>query len=129
MVSTEEALEAILALEGSSFRVARNGPSAARVEVFSVQSKRGRVLMPLNFELEVEVFVELDEAAGTYAFSGRSFEVNGLSMHIETFWGRYRRREWGKVLTTDGVVSVKFDTGIVFDMIEDALRPLGWKRA
>lgn len=77
--------------------------------------------MPLNFNLEVELFVRLDDATRTYAFSGRPFELDGFSMSQESFRGVYRRKEWGKHLAWDGMVPVKFDTGAVFDRIDAAL--------
>ena len=128
-MSDGQAIESLLSLAGPSFKIERAGADAVRVEIFSVRSKRGRVLMPLSFNLEVEILVTLDAATRRYSFSGRSFESSGFSMHAERFTGVYRRKEWGKYLTLDGVVPVKFDTGAVFDRIEATLQPLGWRRA
>lgn len=127
-MNREEAIQSLLALAGPSFRAERIGTHAVRVEVFSVKSKRGKILIPFNYNLEVEILVTLQEESGTYSFSGRSFETSGFSMRQERFTGIYRRKEWGKHLTLDGVVPVKFDTGAVFDRIEDSLVPLGWMR-
>lgn len=125
----EQAVQALLQLAGPGLRVDRANANTVRFEVFSVKAKRGVMLLPLTFALEVEVFVSLDPASATYRFSGRSFEASGFSMRAETFRGIYRRKEWGKYLTWDGIVSVKFDTGAVFDRIEAVLQPLGWRRA
>lgn len=127
-MSTNEAIESLLALAGPAFRIERTDHNQVRVDVFSLKSKRGKVLMPLNLNLEVEIFVTLDEENQSYRFNGHSFETSGFSMRTERFTGIYRRKEWGKHLTLDGVQHIKFDTGAVFDRIEEVLRAQGWRR-
>lgn len=126
-MSTAQAVAALLHLAGPALSVEQVTANTVRFGVFSAKSKRGKMMLPLTFKMEVELFVQLDENRMTYSFSGRSFETSGFSMSTESFRGVYRRREWGRVLTWDGVVPVKFDTGVVFDRIEQVLIPHGWK--
>lgn len=126
--STDEAIAALLTLAAPSFQIEQISPHAVRVQVFSAKTKRNALLTPLVLQLEVEIEVHLDGSRGTYGFSGRVFEGTGFSMSTQTFRGVYRERRFGKFVTLDGVVPVKFNTGDIFDQMDSVLQPLGWHR-
>lgn len=49
--------------------------------------------MPLVYDLQMELDVQLHPESQSYTVSGRYYEANGFSTSTETFRGMYRRRE------------------------------------
>lgn len=124
----QEAVTALLSMNSPSYAIRQVEPSVVAFEVSTVKTKRGKILVPFIYNIELELNVKLDESSKTYSFSGKSYERTTFSVSTETFKGVYRRKEWGKHLTHDGIKTVKFDTGAIFDEIEGVLRSLGWSR-
>ncbi|MGO3886959.1 MAG: hypothetical protein ACTJHU_11750 [Mycetocola sp.] len=126
--SMMDALSALESLGTPGLPAERLGADGIRFRVAQVEMRDGAIFVPFAEAVSVTVDVLLSATAPEYRFRVTSFESSGMSVGHTQHAGAARIRRSSLNMTLDGVTPVQFDTGVVIDLIDATLVPLGWSR-
>ena len=124
---TEQAVQAVLALAGPSLQMTRPKPDVVKIQLVNVGNDNGRVVKPLTARVFAEMTLKFKGSRRRVRHSLKLHQQSGRSRSTAVHYGRVYNSYSGAFLTLDGVITAKFNTRSVYELIDRALAPIGWR--